>query len=144
TRCSKTSTCAEFGNGERPGRGRAAPQIRDVGEGPGPRQLHRCPLRAPAAMSDGGMPRSFPSPTREDRAPVRDTVLEVMERELTRSMDGLTIPGSPKPYWMQYTLRRSHALRIRAAYGSLVRSREQTNANVYVECRVGSHKFDNA
>lgn len=95
-------------------------------------------------MSVRGMPRSFPSPKREYRAPVRDTVLEVMERELTRSMDGLAIPGSPKPYWMQYTLRRSHSLRIRAAYGSLVRSREQSNANLYVECRVGSHKFDNA
>src|SRR5690606_23100915 len=45
---------------------------------------------------------------------------------------------------MRYTLRRSHSLRIRAAYGSLIRSREQGNANVYVECRVGSHKFDNA
>lgn len=105
--------------------------------------MHDCRLPKGAAMPDPGMPRSFPSPKREYRAPVRDTVLEVMERELTRSMDGLAIPGSPKPYWMQYTLRRSHALRIRAAFGSLLRSREHTTANVYVECRVGSHKFDN-
>ena len=66
-----------------------------------------------------------------------------MERELKRSMEGLSIPGSPRPYFMQYTLRRHHNLRIRASYGSLNRSREATSASVYVDCRVGSHKFDN-
>jgi TldD protein len=66
-----------------------------------------------------------------------------MERELQRSMDGLSIPGSPRPYFMQYTLRRTHSLRIRAAYGSLTRSREQVGAQIYCECRVGNHKFDN-
>lgn len=73
----------------------------------------------------------------------RDTVLEVMERELGRSMSGLHIPGSPKPYFMQYTLRRVQSLRIRAAYGSLLRSRASTGAHLHCECRVGSHRFDN-
>lgn len=58
-------------------------------------------------------------------------------------MNGLQVPGSPRPYFMQYTLRRTHALRLRAAYGSLLRARENTQASMYVECRVGSHKFDN-
>jgi predicted Zn-dependent protease len=66
-----------------------------------------------------------------------------MERELRRSMDGLQVAGSPKPYFMQYTLRRVHSLRLRAAYGSLLRSREDTRSSLYVDVRVGSHKFDN-
>lgn len=77
------------------------------------------------------------------RAISRDTVLEVMERELARSLDGLAIPGCPRPYWMQYTLKRIQSLRIRAAYGSLLRSRESNHAGIFVDCRVGSHKFDN-
>jgi TldD protein len=88
-------------------------------------------------------PRSFPDLSRTSLTHGRDSVLEVMARELQRSMDGLVIPGSPRPYYMQYTLRRTHSLRIRAAYGSLVKSREKTAAQVYAECRVGSHKFDN-
>ena len=56
---------------------------------------------------------------------------------------GLVVPGSPRPYYMQYSLRRVHSLRIRAAYGSLVRSRETTSAQTFADIRVGSHKFDN-
>jgi len=109
----------------------------------GPAQAAPLLVFGAAAISDPGMPRSFPTPRREFRAPVRDSVLEVMERELDRSMEGLAIPGSPRPYWMQYTLRRIHSLRVRAAYGSLLRSRESTSASVFTDCRVGSHKFDN-
>ena len=87
--------------------------------------------------------RSLPLLEPLPRASTRDSVLEVMERELSRSMAGLQVPGSPKPYFMQYTLRRTHALRLKAAYGSLVRARESTQSQIYAEVRVGSHKFDN-
>ncbi|MBX7084166.1 MAG: TldD/PmbA family protein [Nannocystaceae bacterium] len=87
--------------------------------------------------------RSLPKLEPVSRTPLRDTVLEVMERELRRSMEGLQVPGSPKPYFMQYTLRRVHALRLRAAYGSLLKSRETTQAHIFADVRVGSHKFDN-
>jgi predicted Zn-dependent protease len=73
----------------------------------------------------------------------RDSVLEVMERELRRSMEGFRIPGSPRPYYMHYALRRVDALRIRAAYGSLNRSRHTKAAHIYCDVRVGSHEFDN-
>lgn len=44
---------------------------------------------------------------------------------------------------MLYALRRVHALRLRAAHGALLRTREQTHAHIYTDVRVGSHKFDN-
>ena len=80
-----------------------------------------------------------------DSAPAnrRDSVLEVLTRELNRSMDGFRIPGSPRPYYMHYALRRTHALRLRASYGSLSRARESTHSSMYCDMRVGSHRFDN-
>lgn len=75
--------------------------------------------------------------------PRRDTVLEVLERELSRSMQGFRIPGSPRPHYMHYALRRTHALRLRAMYGSLTRCRESTQSSMYCDLRVGSRKFDN-
>lgn len=75
--------------------------------------------------------------------PDPDAVLDVMQRELRRSLDGMIVPGSPRPYFMLYSLRRVHALRLRAAHGALLRSREQTQAHLYADVRVGSHKFDN-
>lgn len=75
--------------------------------------------------------------------PDPEAILEVLQRELKRSMGGLVVPGSPRPYFMQYSLRRVHALRLRAAHGALLRSRESTHATVYADVRVGSHKFDN-
>ncbi len=72
-----------------------------------------------------------------------DPVLTVMNRELRRSMEGFDVPGSPRPYYMHYALRRVHALRLRAAYGSLLRRRETTRSRLYCEVRVGDHRFDN-
>ncbi|MCX4245577.1 TldD/PmbA family protein [Paraliomyxa miuraensis] len=72
-----------------------------------------------------------------------DPVLDVMMRELRRSMEGFDVPGSPRPYFMGYSLRRVHSLRLRAAYGSLIRAREDHRAGIYCEVRVGDHHFDN-
>jgi len=93
--------------------------------------------------------RSRSQPSKDDSAhvtpdgPRRDTVLEVLERELARSMEGFRIPGSPRPYYMHYALRRTHALRLRALYGSLARSRETRHSVVHCDLRVGNHRFDN-
>ena len=72
-----------------------------------------------------------------------DAVLDVMGRELRRSMDGFRIPGSPRPYYMHYALRRVQSLTLRAAYGSLTRARETSTGRIYCDVRVGSHEFDN-
>lgn len=58
-------------------------------------------------------------------------------------MEGFRIPGSPRPYYLHYALRRVHSLRLRAAYGSLTRARETTTGRIYCDIRVGSHDFDN-
>ena len=72
-----------------------------------------------------------------------DPVLDAMGQELRRSLAGLVVPGTPRPYFLQYTVRRIHDLRLRAAYGSLLQSREEARCRMYADIRVGSHAFDN-
>ncbi len=72
-----------------------------------------------------------------------DPVLDVMSREIARSMEGFDVPGSPRPYFMSHSLRRVQSLRLRAAYGSLLLAREECRARIYCEVRVGDHRFDN-
>ncbi|MCA9695785.1 MAG: hypothetical protein KC636_39775 [Myxococcales bacterium] len=66
-----------------------------------------------------------------------------MVRELERSMKGLSVPGSPRPYHMAYALRRTRTLTLCAAYGALLRDRERVRGRIYCDIRVGNHQFDN-
>jgi predicted Zn-dependent protease len=75
--------------------------------------------------------------------PDATTVLDAMEAELRRNLDGLHVPASPKVYFLAYALQRRHWLVLRAAHGSLQRSREQAAGKLWVEVRVGDHNFDN-
>lgn len=75
--------------------------------------------------------------------PEPDAILEVMRRELRRSMQGLAVPGAPRPYHMHYALRRSQEIELRAAHGALVRGRERARGQLYADIRVGNHQFDN-
>jgi TldD protein len=72
-----------------------------------------------------------------------DPILEAMAAELRRSRQGLRVPGSPRPYYLSYTLRRRRELLLEAAYGSLLRRRDSEKGTLHVDVRVGSHEFDN-
>jgi hypothetical protein len=72
-----------------------------------------------------------------------DPILEAMAAELRRSRQGLRVPGSPRPYYMSYVLRRRRELLLEAAYGSLLRRRDREQGSLHVDGRVGSHEFDN-
>lgn len=72
-----------------------------------------------------------------------DPILEAMAAELRRSRQGLRVPGSPRPYYMSYVLRRRRELLLEAAYGSLLRRRDREQGLLHVDVRVGSHEFDN-
>jgi TldD protein len=72
-----------------------------------------------------------------------DPILEAMAAELRRSRQGLRVPGSPRPYYLSYVLRRRRELLLEAAYGSLLRRRDREQGALHVDVRVGSHEFDN-
>ncbi|MFV8756501.1 metallopeptidase TldD-related protein [Nannocystaceae bacterium ST9] len=80
------------------------------------------------------MPKSIPEP---------ETILAAMQAELARSLEGLRVPGSPRPYYLAYGLRRHRELLLRAAHGSLSRERERIRNDLHVDLRIGSHEFDN-
>lgn len=75
--------------------------------------------------------------------PDPQTILSAMQAELERSLAGMRVPGSPRPYYIVYGLRRHHELLLRAAHGSLSRERERVRNDLHVDLRVGSHEFDN-
>ena len=75
--------------------------------------------------------------------PPAEDVLNVMTRELERSLKGLVVPGSPRPYEMLYALRRVETLSLSAAYGALWRDRASTRSTIYCDIRVGNYQFDN-
>ncbi len=77
------------------------------------------------------------------RVPPAEDVLDVMTRELERSIKGLVVPGSPRPYEMLYALRRVETLSLSAAYGGLWRDRASTRSSIYCDIRVGNYQFDN-
>ncbi len=110
--------------------------------------------RRTSHLAGRGGPRYVPCPVgsrsasrrkKPPAAPVGDAdpILDVMAKELARSLEGFDVPGSPRPYFMSYVLRREEGLRLRAAYGSLVRVRPRKRSAIYCEVRVGDHRFDN-
>ena len=74
----------------------------------------------------------------------RQAVLDAMQEELKRSMDGLYIEGYEKPYFISYQLKHTRSSSIEARYGSIFNSGERTHAEIYVEVRVGSYELDNS
>jgi len=58
-------------------------------------------------------------------------------------MQGLRVPGAPRPYHMLYALRRTHSLELSSAYGALLAARGSTKGRLYASIRVGNHNFDN-
>ncbi len=53
------------------------------------------------------------------------------------------MPGTPRPYHLLYSLRHTRVMDLRAAYGSLLRNRSRKSNKLFVDVRVGSHRFDN-
>lgn len=72
-----------------------------------------------------------------------DPILGALQAELRRSLTGLRVPGSPRPYYLLYALRRREDVLVQAAHGSLLRRRQREQGRLFVDLRVGSHQFDN-
>lgn len=70
-------------------------------------------------------------------------VLQAMQDEIDRSKAKLKLDDYRKPYFISYQLyqRESHSLVVK--YGSVFRNMQNSNADLYVQVRVGSYDFDN-
>jgi len=74
----------------------------------------------------------------------REAILNALNDELNRSMQGLYIEGYEKPYYISYQLKLTRSNSIEARYGSIFNKGEKTHAEIYVEVRVGSYELDNS
>lgn len=69
-------------------------------------------------------------------------LMNAMDVECKRSMASLRVPGHPKPYFLSYLVRDSHALALGARYGSLYLDKAENRRACYPEVRVGSYRYD--
>ena len=65
-----------------------------------------------------------------------------MEAEIKRSMRSLRAPRHPKPYFISYLLRDSHAVTLGARYGGLYQEKSEHRRACYAEVRVGTYGYD--
>ena len=70
-------------------------------------------------------------------------ILGVMEKELQRTFAKLKAPGSPKPYFVAYTVDETQTVYMSATLGTLNGFKRSKGRRLTVDMRVGSRKFDN-
>jgi hypothetical protein len=71
----------------------------------------------------------------------RDALLSAMHDEVGRSL-GLALPGSEKPYFIEYHVDDIETVRILASFGGLVSRSRSPNRTYAVHVRVGNYRFD--
>ncbi|UCC48839.1 MAG: hypothetical protein JSV41_01320, partial [Gemmatimonadota bacterium] len=73
-----------------------------------------------------------------------DVLLEAMNDELARSMEGLHLEGLADPYYMAYRVHDNVTLTIEAAFGSIAIRRLRRDRTLETDIRVGSPEADNS
>ena len=73
----------------------------------------------------------------------RQTVINAMKDELSRSMEKLKMKEFESPYFISYRIRDIERTTINGKYGSVTSYFKDKNRSAYVEVRVGDYKFDN-
>ena len=73
----------------------------------------------------------------------RDPVMNAMEDELLRSVDKLKMEKLEKPYYVEYTVRDVSSFGVKASFGAVTDSDDESYRNVSVDLRVGGYEFDN-
>jgi hypothetical protein len=77
-------------------------------------------------------------------AALGEPVLNAMEAELARSMEGLRLPGTPPPYFVAYRVTSERAVSATAAFGALISSSEGESRGLAVDLRVGDYDLDSS
>ena len=83
------------------------------------------------------------APAVEDKAAVKDTILEAMTDEMKRSMKSLQVDKMQKPYYIEYTILDQTRFVIEGSFGSLDRSGPGRQRLLKVGVRIGDYQLDN-
>ncbi|OGU57472.1 MAG: hypothetical protein A2X64_06755 [Ignavibacteria bacterium GWF2_33_9] len=71
-------------------------------------------------------------------------ILKAMKDELQREMKELKLENLERPYYIEYTLRSTHANNISATLGNIVDNNSKLYNTLNVGVRVGNYEFDNS
>ena len=71
-------------------------------------------------------------------------LVQALQDELTRNIDGLELEGVVKPYFIGYTVHTDHSITVAASKGGLENMNTGQTRRLEVEMRVGSRELDNS
>jgi hypothetical protein len=83
------------------------------------------------------------APARAQDREAPDAVMQAMIAELERALDGLALPGVPKPYLIQLRAEDMRGWQISANYGAVVGEQTLERRRLATRVRVGSYEMDN-
>jgi len=81
-------------------------------------------------------------PTQASAADEPDATLSALRDEIRRSMDGLSLPGSKKPYYVAFRLDDDDEVRVAGAFGALVNDDHSRRKMLHTMVRVGDYTVD--
>ena len=71
-------------------------------------------------------------------------LLQALQDELTRSIDGLELDGVVKPHFIGYTVHTDRSITVNASKGGLENANSGQTRRLEIEMRVGSRELDNS
>ncbi len=71
-------------------------------------------------------------------------ILQAMQDEMKRAMDGLRVKNEPAPYYIAYAVEDTTSLRLVTKLGAVVNDSPDRTRMFRVEVRVGDYAFDNS
>ncbi|MEN0066613.1 MAG: metallopeptidase TldD-related protein [Myxococcota bacterium] len=76
-------------------------------------------------------------------APAAEDPSDVLQAEMTRSLEGLALPNAPELYYLRYRLYDIDTVQAHASLGTVVQYAIEPSVSLGVEVRVGNATFDN-
>ena len=67
---------------------------------------------------------------------------DALADECQRTVKHLRVPGYPRPYYVSYLLRDVHTTEVWGRLGNINAVTNQSNRNLFCDCRVGSYQYD--
>jgi TldD protein len=83
-----------------------------------------------------------PAPVRADEPQSTDDVVRALRDEVKRSLDGLSLPGAKKPYYLAYRASEGTDLRLAASFGALIEDQTTRGRGLRTDLRVGDYTAD--
>ncbi|MCX6538919.1 MAG: metallopeptidase TldD-related protein [Acidobacteria bacterium] len=84
------------------------------------------------------------APAPQARQAQQSPIVQAMQEEMTRAMNGLRLPNEPPPYYVAYLITESASEAITATLGSLISEYSSRSRTLRVEVRVGDYNLDSS